>query len=104
LPLAAIDVIFVRSNWKSSEGSGDIHNPERELIPGEFSESLLRISSAKYDGSARTLSQKLQTLIDMNILKFAGRADPNKVSDRLLPSCTYISLNAHEVAERFCQA
>eukprot|EP00002_Diphylleia_rotans_P011750 TRINITY_DN2311_c0_g1_i14.p1 TRINITY_DN2311_c0_g1~~TRINITY_DN2311_c0_g1_i14.p1 ORF type:complete len:845 (+),score=162.08 TRINITY_DN2311_c0_g1_i14:67-2601(+) len=64
LPASAIDGIFLKSNETlEEETTDDENNPDKELIPAEFVECLLRISAAKWSKTTLPLHMRLQKLI-----------------------------------------
>eukprot|EP00002_Diphylleia_rotans_P028459 TRINITY_DN5746_c0_g2_i5.p1 TRINITY_DN5746_c0_g2~~TRINITY_DN5746_c0_g2_i5.p1 ORF type:complete len:970 (+),score=205.77 TRINITY_DN5746_c0_g2_i5:73-2982(+) len=77
LPSATIDLIFARCNWTIDEADDD-ENPDRELIPSEFIESLIRIGAAKHSKTAPSISIRLQKLLSENVLPRASKSDATK--------------------------
>ncbi|KAK3258269.1 hypothetical protein CYMTET_32678, partial [Cymbomonas tetramitiformis] len=84
LTAAAVDIIFQQANKDPEETGGEddgaddagtANNPDREFVPEEFTEALIRIAAVKFKDSHKTLAGRLEALILGPMSSEAGRCD-----------------------------
>eukprot|EP00002_Diphylleia_rotans_P011755 TRINITY_DN2311_c0_g1_i6.p1 TRINITY_DN2311_c0_g1~~TRINITY_DN2311_c0_g1_i6.p1 ORF type:complete len:222 (+),score=55.86 TRINITY_DN2311_c0_g1_i6:430-1095(+) len=98
LPASAIDGIFLKSNETlEEETTDDENNPDKELIPAEFVECLLRISAAKWSKTTLPLHMRLQKLIKENIIPKAGKTDATRFRKEIYESSVQEVFSKHRM-------
>ena len=69
------DPVNTSSSVIAADEEEDLNNPNKELIPAEFVEALIRIADKKFpEGS---LAQKFEMLLAQNVFKYAAQMDPS---------------------------
>ena len=96
---ARLDLIFTKCNQRIGLPDENEHNPDKELIPRQYVEALIRVAVLQYEGKSPvlSLSQCLQRLLENYVLPHGTQSNTEEFREELASDAVREVFHNHRI-------